>query len=257
MWKLQSFRLLPVLLCELYRRPRSNCRRFCLSRDGPWIWDFSRAVSSRNHSNSWSSWCKSICSVTTKERKHESPTQLRWNPSQLPWDLVEEILTWPRQISSGFCRNHTGVSRLSVPADWPFWTFPLSSALWSRFSARWLPRMEWLSSLDMLDTVVYLEKEIWRNERNGCGTFLRWTKTKNRKVAFCLEWWNELIYGSASSTDQSGIPGVHIYVHSVAKTAERATGGSRLIQIWKILIPSYFKVLWKSHVDLSCVNLPT
>ncbi len=33
------------------------------------------------------------------------------------------------------------------------------------------------------------------------------------------------------------------------------TGASRLIRIWMIQTPCEFQVLWKSHVDLSCVNL--
>ena len=33
-------------------------------------------------------------------------------------------------------------------------------------------------------------------------------------------------------------------------------GGFRLIRIWIIWIPGQFKVPWKSHVDLACVNLP-
>ncbi len=43
-------------------------------------------------------------------------------------------------------------------------------------------------------------------------------------------------------------------IHSIATWVQ--VGGPCLIQTWTIWIPSQFKVLCKSHVDLSCVNLP-
>ena len=45
-------------------------------------------------------------------------------------------------------------------------------------------------------------------------------------------------------------------VYGDRSISKGGTGGSRSIRIWIIRIPGSCKVLQKSHVDLSCVNLP-